>query len=468
MSSIVKQISSQRSKCGSGSCSGRSLSPAIPGHESRDVQHRIENHPCYSEKAHHRFARIHLAVAPACNIQCNYCNRKYDCSNESRPGVTSERLTPEQALAKVRLVQSRIPNLAVAGIAGPGDPLANPEKTLRTFELLSETGLRLCLSTNGLMLPDFVPELKRLGVDHVTVTINAVDPTIASKIYAWIVFGRRRLEGEEAASLLIDRQMQSLDLLKKHDILCKVNTVLIPGVNDDHITELHEKISSKGVFIHNIMPLISAPEYGTYFGKIGQRGPTDQELESVRNSLPGGARLMRHCKQCRADAVGMLGEDRSSEFTLQKLEEANAASTPKQGELLLSSDPVLRVAVATKDGRIVDEHFGHVHSFSIFEVGASGVIEIGRRSVDEYCQGGYGDEPTLSDTLRAIADCSAIFVQKVGHCPRKDMVAAGIEPVDAYAGKPVHTSLMHFFLSKQLGPLSESARNVAEDVSAVI
>lgn len=93
---------------------------------------------------------------------------------------------------------------------------------------------------------------------------------------------------------------------KKHDILCKVNTVLIPGVNDDHITELHEKISSKGVFIHNIMPLISAPEYGTYFGKIGQRGPTDQELESVRNSLPGGARLMRHCKQCRADAVGML------------------------------------------------------------------------------------------------------------------------------------------------------------------
>lgn len=111
MSSIVKQISSQRSKCGSGSCSGRSLSPAIPGHESRDVQHRIENHPCYSEKAHHRFARIHLAVAPACNIQCNYCNRKYDCSNESRPGVTSERLTPEQALAKVRLVQSRFPTL---------------------------------------------------------------------------------------------------------------------------------------------------------------------------------------------------------------------------------------------------------------------------------------------------------------------------------------------------------------------
>ena len=41
---------------------------------------------------------MHVAVAPACNIQCNYCNRKYDCANESRPGVVSERLTPEAAV----------------------------------------------------------------------------------------------------------------------------------------------------------------------------------------------------------------------------------------------------------------------------------------------------------------------------------------------------------------------------------
>ena len=57
------------------------------------------NHPCYSEAAHHHYARMHVAVAPACNIQCNYCNRKYDCANELRPGVVvvSEKLTPEQA-----------------------------------------------------------------------------------------------------------------------------------------------------------------------------------------------------------------------------------------------------------------------------------------------------------------------------------------------------------------------------------
>ncbi|MFD1692374.1 hypothetical protein ACFSHR_15165 [Azotobacter chroococcum] len=65
---------------------------------------------------------MHVAVAPACNIQCHYCNRKYDCANESRPGVVSEVLTPEQAVKKVKAVAATIPQMTVLGIAGPGDP----------------------------------------------------------------------------------------------------------------------------------------------------------------------------------------------------------------------------------------------------------------------------------------------------------------------------------------------------------
>jgi len=38
-------------------------------------------------------------VAPKCNILCNYCNRKYDCINESRPGVASAVLKPRRAIA---------------------------------------------------------------------------------------------------------------------------------------------------------------------------------------------------------------------------------------------------------------------------------------------------------------------------------------------------------------------------------
>src|SRR6516165_9764487 len=122
---------------------------------SPEIWEKVKDHPCYSEEAHHYFARMHVAVAPACNIQCNYCNRKYDCANESRPGVVSEKLTPEEATRKVMAVASQVPQLSVLGIAGPGDPLANPEKTFRTFELIQKTApdIKLCLSTNGLALP---------------------------------------------------------------------------------------------------------------------------------------------------------------------------------------------------------------------------------------------------------------------------------------------------------------------------
>src|SRR3974390_2423137 len=76
-----------------------------------EIWEKVKDHPCYSEEAHHYFARMHVAVAPASNIQCNYCNRKYDCANDSRPGVVSETLTPEQAAKKVLAVASTIPQM---------------------------------------------------------------------------------------------------------------------------------------------------------------------------------------------------------------------------------------------------------------------------------------------------------------------------------------------------------------------
>lgn len=110
-------------------------SQAAPGDLPSEIWDKVRTHPCNSEEAHHHYARIHVAAAPACNIQCNYCNRKYDCANESRPGVVSEKLTPEQAARKLLAVATRIPQLTVLGIAGPGDALANPKTTYHATDL---------------------------------------------------------------------------------------------------------------------------------------------------------------------------------------------------------------------------------------------------------------------------------------------------------------------------------------------
>ena len=99
-------------------------------------------------------------------FNCNYCKRDYDCVNESRPGVTSEVLSPEQALAYTIRLKEKMPHLSVVGIAGPGDPFANPIQTMTTLRLIRKEfpEMILCLSSNGLNVLPYVDELKELEV----------------------------------------------------------------------------------------------------------------------------------------------------------------------------------------------------------------------------------------------------------------------------------------------------------------
>src|SRR5512141_901884 len=110
----------------------------------------LDRHPCFNPGAKGPHGRIHLPVAPHCNIRCNYCNRKFDCVNESRPGVSSAILSPKQALVYTEKVLEKEPRISVVGIAGPGDPFANPLETLETMRLIRKRfpEMLLCLSTN--------------------------------------------------------------------------------------------------------------------------------------------------------------------------------------------------------------------------------------------------------------------------------------------------------------------------------
>ena len=147
----------------------------------------LQNHPCYNKAASANWGRLHLPVAPNCNIQCNYCNRKYDCANENRPGVTQHVYTPQEAAAFVHKVFDARQDISVVGIAGPGDPMCDADKTLETFRLVKNDfpHVMLCLSSNGLAVPDYVDEIADLGITHVTITANAIDPEIAKMYILW-------------------------------------------------------------------------------------------------------------------------------------------------------------------------------------------------------------------------------------------------------------------------------------------
>ncbi len=449
--------------CASSSCG----SSAKPDDMDEATWDKIKDHPCYSEEAHHYFARMHVAVAPACNIQCNYCNRKYDCANESRPGVVSEKLTPDQAKRKVIAVANEVPQLSVLGIAGPGDACYDWKKTQATFSEISREipDIKLCISTNGLALPDHVDALAAMNVDHVTITINMVDPEIGAKIYPWIYFNKRRYTGLEAATILHQRQMLGLEMLTARGILTKINSVMIPGINDEHLIEVNRWVKERGAFLHNIMPLISDPGHGTHYGLTGQRGPTAMELKALQDRLDGGAKLMRHCRQCRADAVGLLGEDRGQEFTLDLLPEEVVYDASKRaayreivaeerGDHVRAKEQAVAavrrnsgdghailVAIATKGGGRVNEHFGHAREFQVYEASAKGVQFVGHRRVDAYCMDGFGEDATLDGVIAALEGVTHVLCAKIGDCPKDMLVAAGIEATDAYAYEYAETAI---------------------------
>jgi len=485
--------------CSTGGCGTHEDMGFDPNNaEAMAIQEKINNHPCYSEGAHQHYARIHVPVAPACNIQCNYCNRKYDCSNESRPGVTSAKLSPEEAVKKVLYVGGDIQQLSVVGIAGPGDALANPKKTFETFKMLQEKApdLKLCLSTNGLRLPDYIDEIVKYNVDHVTVTINTVDESgeVGSKIYPWIHWEHKKVWGAEGAKILLERQLEGIKMLTERGILVKANSVLIPGVNDKDLPNVAKKLKDMNVFLHNIMPLLSAPEFGTKFGLEGVPSATDQEVMEAQDACGMDMKLMKHCRQCRADAVGLIGEDKGDEFVSNSftalsfdelenkyniearakkhevienwranLAEANDRIKVEQGTKaeLSSTGETKLVAVTTGGEGMINMHFGSAQEFIVYEAGDKAIKFVMHRKIESaYCSGPEncdGNNP-IEEIKTTLKDCDILLTEKIGDCPMSELQSINLIADESYANQPIEKSVheavkKHFFTVEEEGEL---------------
>ncbi len=396
----------------------------------------LSRHPCFNADVKGKFGRVHLPVAPKCNIKCNYCNRKYDCVNESRPGVTSTILTPEQALAYMEKVLATEPRITVAGIAGPGDPFANPEETLGTMQLLRRQypDLILCLSSNGLRLAPHVDEVADIGVSHVTVTINGIDPRITKNIYSFVRDGNIVYRDIQGAELLLARQMKAIEKLKARGVTVKVNFITIPGVNDHHAEETAKTMASMGVDLFNCMAML--PNAGTPFADFDE--PDKPTMEALRDKCEEYLPQMRHCKRCRADAVGLLGKDKSNEMA-GCLTACAAMPAP-------INKPRPYVAVSSLEGMLVNRHLGETTKFYIYGQDGDGFKLIEERPAPPPGSG-IGRWQALT---RLLFDCRAVLVSEMGESPEKILEKAGIKPVTMsgfieaglkaiYTGEGLHT-----------------------------
>ncbi|MFH0781967.1 MAG: radical SAM protein [Pseudomonadota bacterium] len=375
------------------------------------------NHPCFNADAKGKFGRVHLPVAPKCNIKCNFCDRKYDCVNESRPGVTSTLLTPEQAGVYMHKVLDKEPRITVAGIAGPGDPFANGPETIATLRTIRKNHpeVLLCVSSNGMAIGPYIETLAELAVSHVTITVCAVDPAISEKIYSWVEDGKVIYRGRQAAELLLSRQLAAIGKLKAHGITVKVNCIVIPGINDHHIEEVARTMKGFGVDLLNCMAMF--PNVNTPFGSISQ--PSKELMEEIRAKAEEYLPQMRHCTRCRADAVGLLDQDRTDEFRSC----LTACSTLKP--MPAAERPY--VAVATEEGILINQHLGEARTLQIWEQTADGFRKVEERQTPAI----GGGIKRWHQLARVLGDCRAVLISGVGQTPFDILSKSGVKPVEA-------------------------------------
>jgi nitrogen fixation protein NifB len=396
----------------------------------------LARHPCFNAKVKGQFGRVHLPVAPKCNIKCNFCDRKYDCVNESRPGVTSTVLAPEQALIYMEKVLAKEPRISVAGIAGPGDPFANGEQTMETLRLIRRNfpGIILCLASNGMNIGPYIEELAELAVSHVTITVNAVDPLIGQRIYSWVSDGNILYRGLQAAEILLSRQLAAIEKLKRHGITVKINTIVIPGINDEQVPAIAARMKELGADLLNCMALF--PNVNTPFADIPQ--PDKKMMADLRNRAEEFLPQMRHCTRCRADAVGLLNDDRTEEMRGCL---SACAAIPAAAEV---ARPY--VAVATMEGILVNQHLGEAERFQIWKQDQDGYAPVEERQVSKL----GGGLQRWTSLARMLGDCRSVLVSGIGETPREILVKSGLEVVQmsgfvadglkaVYAGTGVNT-----------------------------
>jgi nitrogen fixation protein NifB len=372
-------------------------------------------HPCFQEEAKHTHSRVHLPVAPRCNIQCNYCNRKYDCVSESRPGVTSCVLAPVQAVEYLRALDERMEQLSVVGIAGPGDPFANPEETMDTLRGVRAAfpGKLICLSTNGLELQPYIGALAELGVSHVTLTINGIDPEVLSKVYQWVRFRKKVYRGIEAARVLLEQQLGCIPLLKAKGIVVKINFIVIPGVNEHEIGSVARVCADLGADMINCIPLLPTPD--TLFE--GLEKPDAKTLFRVRTLAAEHLPLMSHCARCRADAAGLLGQD---------LSDTHALMQEYASRLHLETEGRPYVAVGTNEGLLVNLHLGEATVLYIYRQTAKGFQFVEERRTPAP---GTGDRRWL-ELARLLSDCRALLVSGAGEIPKSVLNGCSVHVIE--------------------------------------
>lgn len=350
------------------------------------VQPRIPNHP----------RRLVLPIAP----------QVFARSWFAPPVKTRPAMLPAAALAWLDQILVEGGAIDTVEIFGPGDPLATPEYTLATLRLLRQKhpGLTLLVSTLGLYGDLYAQALAENGVSQITLLVDAVDPGIVEKLYAWIRPGKKTVPLAKAAEILLSEQATAIAAFKRVGMAVTIMTTVHPGVNDGHIEEIARQVAALGADMMTIVPCLP--------GEEGQESPPVPDKELLQTVRGLAAKHLTIVDAPEAADAGLMSQ------TASAIDAAwLAAMVPKP------SRERPNVAVVSSNGMDVDLHLGQAHRIMIYGPREDGLPCLLKTRLVPEAGGGSSRWEKLAEIL---SDCFALLAASAGDNPRTILRDRGI------------------------------------------
>ena len=334
-----------------------------------------------------------LPVAPRANSRIRF-------NDDAKPGQAME---PLDAVAWAGELIKGGKIFDTIDISGPGDPLAAPGPTLETLDLLhaSWPDIKTTITTLGLDAPEIAPALAERGVDRVNIQVDAHDPEIVQKIYAWIRPGKKTIPLARVAALLIERQREAVTTLHKAGLKINIQTTVYPGINDQHVEAIASQMADLGADSMTVLPF--SPEVADR-----EMMPTD-------------------------DALVMTAARKAAAKHLPVIEAAPKGRVPPPSGDIQAPGVLLpkpskerpNVAVVSSNGMDIDLHLGQADRILVYGPRADGLACLLEARLAPEAGTGTNRWQTLAE--ECLFDCFALLAANAGDNPQKVLAGLGIK-----------------------------------------
>lgn len=175
----------------------------------------------------HNYLRI--SITEHCNLRCTYCMPAEGIVLTPRAHLMTadEIVTIAKTFVKLGVTKIRLTG---------GEPLVRKDAKI-IIEQLGKLGVELTLTTNGILVHEFIDTFKEVGITTLNVSIDSLKKDKFNQITRRNYF---------------EKLVENLDLLEANNFKVKLNVVVIKGFNENEIIDFIEMTKDRNIQIRFI------------------------------------------------------------------------------------------------------------------------------------------------------------------------------------------------------------------------